>query len=84
MSIFEYNKELHRKSLLEEGREEGREEGLRLGEQKGISKIISHMLEKNQSPEIISELTGEPLNYVYEIQERHAQIVREKSSYTET
>lgn len=83
MSIFEYNEELHRKSLLEEGREEGREEGLRLGEQKGISKIISHMLEKNQSPEIISELTGEPLNYVYEIQERHAQMVREKSSYTE-
>lgn len=81
MSIFEYNEELHRKSLLEEGREEGREEGIKLGEQKGISKIISHMLEKNQSPEIISELTGEPLNYVYEIQERHAQIVREKSSY---
>ena len=73
MSIFEYNEELHRKSLLEEGREEGRQEG--------ITQIICHMLGKSQSPETISDLTGEPLDTIYEVQEQHAQTLREKTLY---
>lgn len=73
MSIFEYNEELHRKSLLEEGREEGLREG--------IYKIICHMLEKNQEPETISELTGEPLSYVYQVKEQHTHMVHEGISY---
>lgn len=73
MSIFEYNEELHRKSLLEEGREEGRQEG--------ITQIICHMLGKSQSPEVISDLTGEPLASVYKVQEHYMQLVKENASY---
>lgn len=69
MSIFEYNEELHRKSLLEEGRQEG------------ITQIICHMLGKSQSPEVISDLTGEPLASVYKVQEHYMQLVKENASY---
>ncbi len=40
MSLFEYNKELHERTLIEEGREEGerigREEGERIGHEAGL------------------------------------------------
>ena len=35
--------------------------------QEGKREIILHMLSLNQSPETISELTGEPLTYIEEL-----------------
>ena len=46
------------------GEKRGREEGERIGEKRGKREIILHMLSLNQSPETISELTGEPLSYI--------------------
>lgn len=51
MSIFEYNEELHRESLLEEGRRD----------------IYCKMLKNNKTPEEISAFTGESLEYLYDL-----------------
>lgn len=69
MSIYEYDEEKHMQALREEGREEG------------IHKIIYHMLENKRSPEDVSSLTGEPVEYVYRVQEEYLETVREKGSY---
>ncbi len=60
MSIFEYNEELHRKSLLEEGREEGWKKGL----EEGRKDVYCHMLNNGKTPEEISSFTGESLEYL--------------------
>ena len=39
------------------------------------------MLGKSQSPEVISDLTGEPLASVYKVQEHYMQLVKENASY---
>ena len=77
MSIFEYDEELHRKSLYEEGKEEGREEG---GANK-LQKIVYYMLEQKQTPETISNTIGEPLQNIYKLQESYIEMVREKEKY---
>ena len=81
MSIFEYNEELHRESLLEEGREEGRKEG----REEGKRDIYCRMLKNNSTPEEISALTGESLEYLYRLQESNLAVVQETNQYkTET
>lgn len=64
MSIFEYNEELHRKSLLEEGREEGWKKGLKQGMEEGRKDVYCHMLNNGKNPEEISSFTGESLEYL--------------------
>ena len=59
MSIFEYDEELHLRTLREEGREEGFEEKL-------ISQIC-RKLQKNKLPEVIAEELEEDLSHVEEI-----------------
>lgn len=38
MSIYEYDEELHFRTLIEEGRELGREEGREMGREEGLEK----------------------------------------------
>lgn len=64
MSIFEYNEELPRKSLLEEGREEGWKKGLKQGMEEGRKDVYCHMLNNGKSPDEISSFTGESLEYL--------------------
>ena len=78
MSIFEYNKELHEKSLIDEGMERGMESGLSQGEENERVKIIKNMLKNNQSPEFISSMVSQPLEYIYQIQESMRPVVCEK------
>lgn len=60
MSIFEYDEELHRKSLLEEGMEQGIE--------RGITKIALKMLESGKlSMEEIAGYSGLTLEKVKEL-----------------
>lgn len=64
MSIFEYDEELHRKSLLEEGMERGME----LGMEQGVTKTALKMLEsRDLSMEKIAEYCDLSLEKVKEL-----------------
>lgn len=54
---------------------------LKREKEEGIRKIICHMLEHKKSPEDVSELTGEPVEYVYRIQKEYLALVREDKNY---
>lgn len=73
VSIYEYDEELHYKTLREEGREEGRKE-----ERK---ESICRMFRRQKTPEEINEFTGEPLDYLYEVQKEYLSMVQEKERY---
>lgn len=60
MSIFEYDEELHSRTLVEEGKEEGREEER--------IRIIENMLANHQTPEVISSMTGQSVEYICKLQ----------------
>jgi len=81
VSIFEYNEELHKKSLIEEGIERGIERGLSQGEEKERIRIIKKMLEDKYEPEIISGIVSKPVEYIYQIQEGMQPVVCEESTY---
>ncbi len=70
MTIFEYDEELHKQTLLREGyedgytagaisgRQEGRQEGMQEGIQEGITMITRKMKARGDSYENISAITG--------------------------
>ena len=63
MSIFEFDQELHNRTLYEEGREEGEKSGM-------LTKLISQIirkLQKGKSPEQIAEELEEDIDLVREI-----------------
>ena len=72
MCLYEYDEEKHmemeRREHYERGLADGIAQGERAGEKRGKREgkreLILHMLSLNQSPETISELTGEPLSYI--------------------
>ena len=59
--------------LRREGREEGREEEARL--------IVHRMFDRNRPVEEVSELTGQPMEYVDRLHEEYIQMVRETGTY---
>ena len=75
MSIFEFDQELHNRTLYEEGREDGEKSGFKKGEESGIHKgyfiklisLISCKLQKGKSPEQIAEELEEDIDLVREI-----------------
>jgi flagellar biosynthesis/type III secretory pathway protein FliH len=85
MSIFEYDEELHLRTVREEGYEdgvadgyehgkaEGYENGKMAGYENGVSQttseIVRNMFKNNLSPEVISQYTAQPLEYIYQIGE---------------
>ena len=56
------------------GREEGREEDRK--------ESICRMLDRQKTPEEIREFTGEPLEYLYEVQKEYLAMVKEEGRYT--
>ena len=68
---------------VEKGKERGRREGFAQGEERGIEKsrreLVSNMLQDNQTPEDISRMTRQPLEYVLGVQE--ALLVHEEGRY---
>ncbi len=72
-----------RNAGMAEGLAKGRDEGLAKGRDEGRAEtndnIIRNMLHKNQTPEFISEMTTQPLEYVYEV--KRAMTVNEKTKY---
>ncbi len=50
--------------------------------QGGVGKeVICNMLLDEQSPEMISKYTKEPLEYIYQVKEEMLQFVREEIAY---
>lgn len=83
MSIFEYDEELHNKTLREEGREEGlktgRAEGLKTGKVIGecfsLIRMICKKMKKGKTPESIAEELEESIDTVqpiYDIAKEYA------------
>ena len=73
MSIYEYDEELHKKTLHDEGYEDGFNDGFNNGFNDGeltkLIKLICRKLRKNKSPEIIADELEEDIdiiNYICE------------------
>ena len=72
---------------VEKGEERGRKEGFAQGEERGRKEgfeksrreLVSNMLQDNQTPEDISRMTRQPLEYVLGVQE--ALLVHEEGRY---
>ena len=54
--------------LRREGREEGREEGTKL--------IIHRMFDRNRSVKEVCDLTGQPMEYIYQLHEEYTRQVQ--------
>ena len=81
----EYREEYREKGREEgrkEGRKEGREEGRKEGKREGIGEIVNHMFEENRTPDEVSKLTGQPIDYVRELHKEYAGMVHEKKNYS--
>ncbi len=58
MNLFEYDKELHERTLIEEGREAGLKEGQQIGEQIGRNLLAEAiMMCRSKKYTSVSELT---------------------------
>ena len=63
------------------GKQKGIEEGRRKGREEGKKEVICNMLHDEQSPELISKYTKEPLEYIYQVQQEMMQFAREEIVY---
>lgn len=73
MCLYEYDEEKHMEMERKEHYERGFMDGRMDGEKHGKQEIILRMLNKNQTPETVSDLTGEPLSYVLELQNKYVE-----------
>lgn len=67
MSIYEYDEELHKKTLHNEGYEDGFNDGFNNGELLKLIKLICRKLRKNKSPDIIADELEEDIDTVNHI-----------------
>ena len=89
MSIYEYDEEKHLRTLQKESWEDGWEEGCEVGRKAGISAGVKQgteqtyyrMFRNDKTPQEISEFTGESLEYIYQVQEKYLELVREDGKY---
>ena len=73
MCITEFDEKVYEDGIREEGRAEG------IAEER--TRIYYHMFHKNRTPEDISDLTGESLEYLYDLQKKYLATVHEQSQY---
>lgn len=67
MSIYEYDEELHKKTLHDEGYEDGFNDGFNDGESAKLLKLICRKLQKNKTPDTIAEELEEDLDTIRHI-----------------
>ncbi len=58
MSLFEFNEELHNRTIYEDGRDDERKS------------IITRMLERGKSPSDIADSTGISYDQIYKVQKQ--------------
>ncbi len=81
MSIFEYDEEKHMRTVRSEGFEDGLEQGITQGAQEEQKFIICNMLRQNLTPELISQCTEQPVDYINEIKRNlHSEICEKNQS----
>ena len=85
MSIYEYDVQLHEKTLVEYGMERGIERGMERGMERGIEQekiqVIRSLLKENQTVEFISKIVAMPIEYICEIRDSMPSVVCEESQY---
>ena len=64
-------------SIAEELENVGRQKGV----EEGKKEVICNMLRDEQSPELISKYTEEPLEYIYQVQQEMVSFAREETAY---
>lgn len=67
--------------LEEEGLQKGIKKGMEKGIEKGRDQILYGMFRNNKTPEDISDFTGEPLEYIYDVHQRYQAMEKEKGGY---
>ncbi len=77
--LYEFDEELHNRTM----QEIAREEGMAKGREEGRIEMIQNMLRKEKTPEDISEMTEQPIEYVYQVQREMLSAVGEKTIYGE-
>ena len=78
MSIYEYDEEKHLRTLQRESWEDGRKAGISAGVKQGTEQTYYRMFRNHKTPQEISEFTGESLEYLYQVQEKYLELVREE------
>ena len=67
MSIYEYDEELHKKTLHDEGYEDGFSDGFSDGKLTNLTELICHKLKKNKTPELIADELEQDLETINRI-----------------
>ena len=67
MTIFEYDEEQHKQTLLSEGYEDGFNDGFGDGDLSRLITLICRKLKKGKSPEIIADELEEDLNVIQDL-----------------
>ena len=64
MTIFEYDEELHLKTLYEEGVEDGIRQGIERGETQTMISIVCRMIKKGNAPQEIADILEEDISKI--------------------
>ena len=64
MTIFEYDEELHLKTLYEEGVEDGIRQGIERGETQTMISIVCRMIKKGNAPQEIADILAEDISKI--------------------
>lgn len=82
MMDFVEGDEVSMVSIAEELMEEGIEKGIERGQKLAKYELVCRMLSHEQTPEMISAITEEPLEYIYDVQRQYLQTAHEKTAYS--
>ena len=63
------------------GLEQGIEQGMKRGLEEKSKQIFYYMFDSNCSPEEVSDLTGQPVEYVRSLHEEYVEMVHEDTAY---
>ena len=70
-----------REEYREEGREEGRKEGREVGREEKCAEIAYHMFDRSRTPKEVSDLIGEPIEYITWLHKEYTQMVQENGTH---
>ena len=83
--LFDFDEEKYMRMREEKGREEGRkvgrEEGREVGREEKCVEIAYHMFDRSRTPKEVSDLIGEPIEYITRLHKEYTQMVQESGTY---
>ena len=75
--LFDFDEEKYMRMREEKGLRRGREEG----RAEGKKEVAYYMFDKSRTPKEVSELTGQPIEYITQLHKEYIQMVRENGTY---